>query len=144
MIYANNKVIILNESHVAHSNKSVPSGRKPALPPKPLSLLEPNQKQFMQLIKKDQVTPREESVLDERRDPAEMSLKERLALFEAHKSDAVIQKATRGIILSSKQIEKIINNGNDSQTPALDTTILTHSEDHNKSTRMFIAHITAT
>lgn len=65
------------------NNIAVPSGRKPALPPKPpnplrLSLVKPKGYACMAITNKKSPPGK--------KDPAEMSLKERLALFEKNKS----------------------------------------------------------
>lgn len=89
MIHQNEKII---------SNNSVPVGRKPALPPKPpnplrLSLLKPKGYSC--------ITANHNGKLGKIKiDPAELSLKERLALFEKNKN-AVIVPETLG---NKKQI----------------------------------------
>lgn len=81
MIYANSHMVN-NEVEFVSSNNFVPLGRKPALPPKPpnrpkLNLTRP--KEFAQtafIFKTNgKSSPKE-------KDPAEMSVKERSALFE--------------------------------------------------------------
>lgn len=91
-IYANvfHQNEIKNE-HINVSNHSVPVGRKPALPPKPPNALR------LSLLK-----PKGYSCITENRngktskiriDPAELSMKERLALFEKHKDSVLVPEA---------------------------------------------------
>lgn len=85
MIYANGNVIKRSEMESISSkvkNISVPLGRKPALPPKP-----PNRLQLTNMKPKGFVHNACVAIFDRKspqskKDPAEMSLKERLALFE--------------------------------------------------------------
>lgn len=77
MIYANSNVIGCSEVDSVYrkvKNISVPSGRKPALPPKPPKRLGFVHNACVAIF--DRKSPQN------RKDPAEMSLKERLALFE--------------------------------------------------------------
>lgn len=94
-IYANSNVIHQNEinNEKIVSNNSVPVGRKPALPPKPpnplrLSLLKPKGYSCI-------AANRNGELAKIKLDPAELSLKERLALFEKNK-DAVLVPETLG------------------------------------------------
>lgn len=115
IIYANSNIIKRNEGdglvENALNNNAIPVGRKPALPPKPssrfgsqsLSILRP--KEFVQSARAALFdrSPLLKSPPG-KRDPAEMTLKERLALFEKNKGSALIPKAPLGMSVSAKQI----------------------------------------
>lgn len=92
MIYANNSVIKCSRMENALRNDSVPSGRKPALPPKP-----PNKAALFLGKPKGFVQSARAAIFDRKSpqgkvDPAEMTLKERLALFEKNKGAALMPK----------------------------------------------------
>lgn len=111
-IYANSNVIKHIESENVTSvlkNASVPIGRKPALPPKPQKL-ELNVSSI-QLVKCAASCGQKSS---DKKDPAEMSLKERLALFEKNKGIALIPMAPLGMSASSKQMKNTVRNCNES------------------------------
>lgn len=85
-IYANSNVIQQNEIIV--SINSVPVGRRPALPPKPpnslrLSLLKPKGYSCIAANSNGKLAKI-------KIDPAELSLKERLALFEKNKEAVLV------------------------------------------------------
>lgn len=111
----------------ALNNNAIPIGRKPALPPKPsnrfgstsLSILRP--KGFVQSARAAffDRSPLLKSPPG-KRDPAEMTLKERLALFEKNKGSALVPKAALGMSVSAKQIMNDTKCGNDqSKIPLL-------------------------
>lgn len=108
-IYANSNVIKQNETYENGTHDtSVPSGRKPALPPKPpnplrLSLVKPKGYACMAIINKKSPPGK--------KDPAEMSLKERLALFEKNKGAIVVPKSSLGLSVPAKQTLNITSNG---------------------------------
>lgn len=101
-IYANSNVIKQNETYENGShNHPVPSGRKPALPPKPpnalrLSLVKPKGYAAMAIVNRRSPPGK--------KDPAEMSLKERLALFEKNKGAIVVPKGLHGLSVPTKQM----------------------------------------
>lgn len=115
IIYANSNVIKSNGNGGLTENtlnsSAIPLGRKPALPPKPsnrlgttsLSILRPKE-----LVQSARAAFFERSPLLKsppgKRDPAEMSLKERLALFEKNKGAALVPMAALGMSVSTKQI----------------------------------------
>lgn len=109
-IYANSNVAQRNDGdgllENALNNNAVPSGRKPALPPKPSSQVQTTSsiknKGFLQFGRAAVLV--EKNSTPNKRDPAEMSLKERLALFEKNKGTALIPKAALGMSVSKKQI----------------------------------------
>lgn len=88
-IYANSNV--LHQNKTIACNNSVPVGRKPALPPKPpnplrLSLVKPKGYSC--------VAANSNGKLGKiKMDPAELSLKERLALFEKNKDAVLVPEA---------------------------------------------------
>lgn len=92
MIYANSNVINCNGSDSVSSNQNcaVPSGRKPALPPKP------KPPKFELNKSKGFVQTARAAIFDRKspsnKDPAELSLKERLALFEKNKGIILLPK----------------------------------------------------
>ncbi|XP_055306773.1 uncharacterized protein LOC129571040 [Sitodiplosis mosellana] len=105
MVYANSNVIRRSEVESSVKTISVPLGRKPALPPKPpkrLELKNARQKGFVHNACAaifDRMSP------PDRKDPAEMSLKERLALFEKkNKVNTFIPKMSQDISTSGKQL----------------------------------------
>lgn len=135
IIYANSNIIKRNEGdglvENTLNNNAVPSGRKPALPPKPssrigtasLSILKPKG-----LVQSARAVFFDKSPLLKsppgKRDPAEMSLKERLALFEKNKGSALIPKAPLAMSVSTKQIHCGLNSSNDqAKEPLLNSTI---------------------
>lgn len=85
MIYANGNVIRRNEVESISTkvkNISVPLGRKPALPPKPPKRLELTNMKPKGFVHNACVAIFDRKSPQNKKDPAEMSLKERLALFE--------------------------------------------------------------
>lgn len=135
IIYANSNVIKRNEGdglvENTLNNNAVPSGRKPALPPKPssrigttsLSILKPKG-----LVQSAKAAFFDKSPLLKsppgKRDPAEMSLKERLALFEKNKGSALIPKAPLAMSVSTKKIHSDLNSGNNQASePLLNSSI---------------------
>lgn len=85
-IYANSNVI--HDEHIDYNPHTVPVGRKPALPPKPpnplrLSLLKPKGYSCIAANSKGKSSKI-------KLDPAELSLKERLALFEKNKNASLV------------------------------------------------------
>lgn len=80
-IYANTNVLTMSD--YANSNCTIPRGRKPALPPKPSSqanTMKRSQSPVPIVTLAQSQHPNGEYSMN--KDPAEMSLKERLALFE--------------------------------------------------------------
>lgn len=133
IIYANSNVSNRTEGENTLNNNAVPSGRKPALPPKPssrigtasLSILKPKKG----LVQSARAVFFDKNPLLKsppgKRDPAEMSLKERLALFEKNKGSALIPKAPLAMSVSRKQIPCDSSSGNDqAKEPLLNSFIL--------------------
>lgn len=87
-IYANTNMLAMND--YANANCTTPMGRKPALPPKPSSqanTMKRNRSTTVATVPTVPVPPPPPAThpngeCSARKDPAEMSLKERLALFE--------------------------------------------------------------
>lgn len=107
MIYANNSVIKCNKSKNSLKSDTIPVGRKPALPPKPPNravLILGKPKGFVQSAR---AAIFDRKTLHGRIDPAEMSLKERLALFEKNKGNALVPKAS---LAMSETCKQMINN----------------------------------
>lgn len=110
-IYANNTVITCNRLEHSSKRDSVPVGRKPALPPKP-----PNRAALILGKPKGFVQSARAAIFDKKSpqgkiDPAELTLKERLALFE--NKTATIPKASLTMSESSKQMKNIRKNNCD-------------------------------
>lgn len=87
-IYANSNVIHQSEYIVSNNSVPVPTGKRPALPPKPpnslrLSLLKP--KGYSSIAANGNRKLAKLTI-----DPAELSLKERLALFEKNKEAVLV------------------------------------------------------
>lgn len=99
MIYANSIVINGNNDlqYDSHStkNSSVPFGRKPALPPKPRKCSEANIIKPGGLVNNACAAIFDRKLTPIQKDPAEMSLKERLALFEKN-NDATLARTWLG------------------------------------------------
>lgn len=99
-IYANSNI----KGHIEPENIPsifVPSGRKPALPPKPPKL------ELKLSTRKGIVQTKCDRKSTNKKDPAEMSLKERLALFEKNKGIALLPIAPMGMSATSKQITNV-------------------------------------
>lgn len=136
IIYANSNVIKLNEGdglvENTLNNNAVPSGRKPALPPKPFSKIGTTSLSILKpkgLVQSAKAVFFDKSPLlnspPGKRDPAEMSLKERLALFEKNKGSALIPKAPLAMSVSTKQIHCDSNSCIDqAREPLLNSSIL--------------------
>lgn len=105
MVYANSNVMKFSKV-ISNTSKSIsiPLGRKPALPPKP-----PKRLELKNIKPKGVVHDACASVFDRKsppsiKDPAEMSLKERLALFE---KKTLIPKTAQGISTNPKNSEDL-------------------------------------
>lgn len=93
-------------------------GRKPALPPKPSSQVEMAKKMASErtaIFEKEPIIKSRTT----KRDPAEMSLKERLALFEGNKGNALVPKAALGMSISTKHIKHGHKNTDTIKVPLL-------------------------
>lgn len=104
-IYANSNVIKRNGNvESAYNNNAIPVGRKPALPPKPSSHAQTNTSKTKQLVQTAcaAIVPLLKSPLG-KRDPAEMSLKERLAMFEKIGADA--KSVSRSVSIKQASID---------------------------------------
>lgn len=111
-IYANSNVIKRNGTmDSSFNNNAIPVGRKPALPPKPSSRAQTNTSKTKQFVQTAcaAIVPLLKSP-PAKRDPAEMSLKERLAMFEKNKGSALMPKAPLGMSVPVKQKHKQTNN----------------------------------
>lgn len=131
-IYANSNVIKREPQTICVvKNCAVPVGRKPALPPKPQKIFELNITKSKRFVNNACAAIFDRKSPPSKKDPAEMSLKERLALFEKNKGIVCVPKATPGITVSTKK--NGTRNKND-QVAAIaplitDTTIDTTNED---------------
>lgn len=111
-IYANSNVIKRNEGdgllESSLNNNAIPPGRKPALPPKPSSQVQTNTSKAKNFVQSARAAIFVRNPLlrspPGKKDPAEMSLKERLALFERNKGSALMPKAPLAMSVSTKQI----------------------------------------
>lgn len=122
-IYANSNVIKRNGCvESSFNNNAIPAGRKPALPPKPSSRVQTNgtskTKQLVQTACAA-IAPLLKSPPG-KRDPAELSLKERLALFEKNKGSAIMPKAALGMSVPVKHNQ---SNGDLTRAPLLSNSI---------------------
>lgn len=119
-IYANSNVIKRNGTvESTFNNNAIPAGRKPALPPKPSSRAQTNTSKTRQLVQTAcaAIAPLLKSPPG-KRDPAEMSLKERLAMFEKNKGSALMPKAPLGMSVPVRH-----NNGDLIRGPPLSNSI---------------------
>lgn len=93
IIYVNCNELQPNEIYSTGSNNSVPVGRKPALPPKPPN---PLRLSLVKTMRNSSITiaNNKKSTTQNKKDPAELSLRERLALFEKNKSSVLVPKSS--------------------------------------------------
>lgn len=109
-IYANSNAIQMKSIGFKRNelNASIPIGRKPALPPKPSTQVETIKKCISAPIKNgfgfQKPKPKLPMKSTKQKDPAEMSLKERLALFEQNKNILIVPKVNDGIVTLPRKI----------------------------------------
>ncbi|XP_031627314.1 uncharacterized protein LOC116343419 [Contarinia nasturtii] len=103
-IYANSNIIKREPHNICTvKNTAVPVGRKPALPPKPQKNFELNITKSKGFVQNACAAIFDRKSPPNKKDPAEMSLKERLALFEKNKGIVCLPKATPGLSISTKK-----------------------------------------
>lgn len=125
-IYANSTALERNVGdglmEYTLNRNAVPCGRKPALPPKPSSQVQSSTMKTKGFLQFGRPASFEKNSTPNKRDPAEMSLKERRALFEKNKGNALLPKTPIGmskLSIARQMIHETKINGDIDKVPLL-------------------------